>query len=273
MIRVVFIASGVVFACGYGYHRYQKHQWKKKYDARQDDEVLKRQLDACMDGVWSEPRQLIADIQVELAGPGEAAAQTPAGRMTEVTLTPQAQRNAWAAAKYLAAEGATEERDAAVRLMLQNNVAPRCDWSSGYTPYAYDPRFRDVYESAAAIMDLAELTLKYGERNPTSDNGALVSPGWVHRNPSPSAEAQSGDYVEVLVSRFSKNPKDEDRYSEWAWVRVDSTDGEHVTGTVTFDTPPGAQANPLRNTESHGFGAGTPAKVPRRCIHRVVHGR
>lgn len=273
MIGRVLIFSGVVFCCGYGWHRYQRRQWERRYHAEQNDEQRKRELDACMDGVWSEPRQLIADIRVGLSGPGEAAAETPAGRLVEVALTPQAQRNAWAAAQYLASEGATEDRDAAIRLILQNNVAPRCNWSAGYAPYVHDPRFRDVYESAGVVMDLAELSLKYGTATPIADKGALVAPGWVHKNPAPSAEARTGDYVEVLVSRYSQNPQDDDRYSEWAWVRVDSSDDDAVTGTVTFETPPGVQANPLRNTEGHGFGAGTPVTVPRRCIHRVVHGR
>lgn len=273
MIGRVIIFSGVLFACGYGYHRYQKNRWRREHEAYMSDEQRRRQMEECMDGVWSEPRQLIPDITTDLSGPGEPAARTAAGRMLEVTLTPQAQRNAWAAATHLASEGTTENRDQAIRLMLQNSIAPGCDWSQGYVPYAHDPRFRDVYESAGAILDLAELSRKYGNKNPLADAGALIAPGWVHRTPAPSAEVNTGDYVEIMVDRFSTNPQDDSRYAEWAWVRVDSVDADEVNGVVTFEAPPGAQPNPLRNTESHGFAAGTPVSVPRRCIHRVVHGR
>ena len=273
MLGRVIIISSVVFACGYGWHRHSRNKERRRQQANQSDEQVRRQMEACMEGVWSEPRQLIADIQSSLSGPGEAAAQTAAGRVSEVSLTPQAQRNAWAAGVYLAAEGGTEDRDAAIRLMLQNNVAPLCDWLRGYEPYAHDPRFRDVYESTGAILDLAELSLKYGSRNPLSGNGALIAPGWVHKNPAPSADVRQGDYVEVMVDRFSGSPTDDCRYAEWAWVRVDSSEPESVTGTVTFEAPPGAEANPLRNAESHGFSSGVAVAVPRRCVHRVVHGR
>lgn len=270
MLGQVLVISGVVFCCGYGWHRYQRNQWERRNAAWRDSAETRQRLDACMDGVWSEPRPLIADIDGELVGPAKVAAKTQAGRVMEVSLTPQAQRNAWISASYLAHEGATEDRESAIRLILQNNVAPGCDWSGGYAPYGHDARFRDVYESVGLVLDLAELSMKYGSE---ASGGALVAPGWVHKNPAPSADVRAGDYVEVMVDRFSDDPRDDCRYAEWAWIRVDSSQRDAVTGTVTFDAPPGAQANPLRNGESHGFIAGAPITVPRRCIHRVIHGR
>jgi len=270
--RVIFV-SGVIFCCGYGWHRYTRYKESERQRTWDTSEAARRQLDECMDGVWSEPRQLIADIQSELTGPAEAAATSIAGRIAEVSLTPQAQRNAWEAAKYLATEGLTEDRDGAVKRVLEA-TAGGCDWSQGYLPYASDPRFRDVWESAGTLLDLGELSLKYGRRGATEGNGALVTPGWVHKNPAPTADLRSGDFIEVLVDKFSPSPEDDSRYAEWAWVRVDNAlPGGDITGTVTHEAPPGAQANNLRNSESHGFGPGCPMAVPRHCVHRVVHGR
>lgn len=271
MIKVVLI-SGVVFGCGYAWHKWQRRRQQERDRYWESDSARRQDLDACMNGVWSEPRQLIADIVKELAGPAVPASETAAGRVLSVSLTPQAQRNAWASARYLANEGATEERDMAIRLALQNNVAPQCDWGRGVEAYAEDPRFRDVYESVGQILDLAELSGKYGAPQAVAEKGALLAPGWVHKNPAPSADVRAGDFVEVLVDRFSKDPTDDSRYAEWAWILVDSTDDD-LRGTVTYSAPPGAQANALRNTESHGFASGTPIAVPRRCVHRVIHGR
>lgn len=272
MIGRVLIFSGVVFSCGYAWHRYTKfrdEEQRRQYDT---SEAQRQQLEECIAGVWSEPRQLIADIQSGLAGPGEAASQSTAGRVVEVSLTPQAQRNAWEAAKYLATEGLTEDRDAAVKRVLAV-TAPGCDWSQGYMPYAQDARFRDVWESAGTILDLAELSHKYAPRSATTGNGTLVNPGWIHHNPAPSADLQTGDYIEVMLDKFSPDPGDDSRYAEWAWVRIDQATADVVTGCITHEAPPGGQANSLRNTESHGFGPGSPLSVPRNSIHRVVHGR
>lgn len=273
MIGKVIFFSGVLFCCGYGWHRYTRHQAAERRRRWDDSEARRKQLDESMEGIWSEPRQLIPDIQLELSGPAEAKATSTTGRLAETTLTPQAQRNAWEAAKYLSTEGMTEDRDGAVKRILSCSV-PGCDWSQGYTPYAQDSRFRDVWESAGLLLDLAELALKYGCRSSTAGNGAMVSPGWVHTNPAPTADLKAGDFVEVLVDKFSPSPEDDSRYAEWAWVRVDSVpSGRDITGTITHEAPPGAQANNLRNTESHGYGPGTPVSVPRRCVHRVIHGR
>jgi hypothetical protein len=273
MIGKVIFVSGVIFCCGYGWHRWTKYKSDERRRQWDDSDAKRRQLEQCMEGVWSEPRQLIPDIQHELSGPAEAAAVSSAGRVAEATLTPQAQRNAWQASKYLAAEGLTENRDGAIKTVLAA-TAPGCDWSRGYLPYAHYPRFRDVWESAGVILDLAELSLKYGKRSSTAGNGALVTPGWVHKNPAPTADLKPGDFVEVLVDKFSPSPEDDSRYAEWAWVRVDGAGvGEDINGTITYEAPPGAQANSLRNTESHGFGPGTPILIQRRCIHRVIHGR
>lgn len=271
MIKL-FLICGAVFGGGYAWHRYQRRREQEAQDGWDDEAARRQQYDACMQGVWSEPRQLIADIVQQLHGPAKTAAETATGRLVSVSLTPQAQRNAWASAIYLANEGATEARDAAIRLALQNNVAPRCDWSRGHEEYAVDPRFRDVYESVGQILDLAELAGKYGSTAAVANKGALVATGWVHRNPAPSAEVRPGDFVEVMVDRFCDDPTDDSRYAEWAWVLIDSV-GEVLHGTVTFAAPPGAQANALRNTESHGVGVGTPVAIPPRCVHRVIHGR
>lgn len=273
MLGKVIVISGVIFCCGYGWHRYSKYRNEERRREWDHGEAATAALEKCMDGVWSEPRQLIADIRRDLTGPAEAAALSSAGRIVEVSLTPQAQRNAWEAAKYLATEGLTEDRDDAVKRVLAA-TAPECDWSHGYLPYVSDARFRDVWESAGKLLDLGELALKYGNRSSTEGNGALVTPGWVHKNPAPAADLQAGDFVEILVDRFSPAPNDNSRYAEWAWIRVDGTCEAHdVTGTITYEAPPGAQANSLRNTESHGFGPGTAVRVPKCCIHRVVHGR
>jgi hypothetical protein len=271
MIGRIIVVSGVIFCCGFAWDRYRRRA--RAPGDGVDPGAEARFLEECLLGVWSEPRQLIADVQRDLAGPAQEAARH-ADRLVEVALTPQAQRNAWAAARHLATEGTTEDRAMSVRIILQHHVAPRCDWTGGYAPYQQDPRFRDVYESVALLLDLAELSLKYGDREPVQENGALVSPGWVHSNPAPSGDLRNGDFVEVLVDRYSSSPEDAGRYGEWAWVRLDSVSMEEaVVGVVTYDAPPGAAPNTLRNTESHGFGPGTPVTVPRRCIHRVVHGR
>jgi hypothetical protein len=273
MLGKVIVISGVVFCCGYGWHRYKKSQTEEERQQRDNSDAERRKLEECLEGIWSEPRQLIADIEQNLTGPAEAAAQSSAGRIVEVTLTPQSQRNAWEASKHLATEGRTQDRDQGIKYVLAA-TAPGCDWSRGYMPYASDARFRDVWESAGKILDLAELSLKYGNRSSTEGNGALVTPGWVHNNPAPTADLQSGDFVEVLVDRFSPSPEDEGRYVEWAWIRVDGASSDSdVTGTISYEAPPGAQANTLRNTESHGYSPGSPVTVPRHCIHRVVHGR
>ena len=91
--RVIFV-SGVIFCCGYGWHRYTRYKESERQRKWDTSEAARRQLDECMDGVWSEPRQLIADIQSELTGPAEAAATSIAGRMAEISLTPQTQKNA-----------------------------------------------------------------------------------------------------------------------------------------------------------------------------------
>ena len=270
----ILIVSGVVFCCGFAWDRRQRGRDRDRRRASETDESTRRALEECLKDVWSEPRQLIADVQRETVGPAESAARPMDGRIAEVSLTPQAQRDAWASAKHMASEGMTEDRQQALRMLLQHNVAPLCDWSNGYAPYQHDPRFRDVYESTALILDLAELSLKYGDATPTDGNGAVVAPGWIHCQPAPSGVVRTGDNVEFMVDRFSASPDDGSRYAEWAWIRVDAAPGgAGVTGVVTYDAPPGAQANTLRNTESHGFGPGTPVTVPRRCIHRVVNGR
>ena len=273
MVGKVIFFSGVIFCCGYGWHRWTKHKSEERRRQWDDSEAKRRQLEECLEGVWSEPRQLIADIQQELAGPAEAAAVSSAGRVVEATLTPQAQRNAWQASKYLATEGRTEDRDAAVKVVMAA-TAPGCDWSRGYLPYAQEPRFRDVWESAGTILDLAELSLKYGRRSSTAGNGAVVTPGWVHKSPAPTADLKPGDFCEILVDKFSPSPDDDSRYAEWAWLRVDGiVEGDQINGTITYEAPPGGQSNSLRNTESHGFGPGVAVLVPRHCIHRVIHGR
>lgn len=269
--RVLFV-SGVVFACGYGLHRYQRRkQWESERSAG-DRERQARELEECMLGVWSEPRDLIADVRQGLHGPADQAAHAANGRMLEVSLTPTAQRDAWSIAKYLSKEGRTQDRESAIRTMLQQIVAPGCDWSNGWQPYRNDPRFRDVYESTGNLLDLAELALKYAPRSTTAGRGALVCPGWVHEKPAPTADVRPGDFVEVMVDEYSEDPEYDSRHAEWAWVRVESLpkDGENVAGHVSLEAPPADEPNILRNTTQHGFDEGTAVLVPRRCVFRVA---
>lgn len=277
MLGRVIIVSGVIFGCGYAMHRYtRRKQWESEEEARRAREQ-RAALEECIKTVWSEPRALIADVQAELAGPASTAAHTSAGRQVEVPLTPQAQRNAWSIAKYLSSEGKTTNREVSIRMMMQEIVAPDCDWSQGWLPYRDDRRFRDVYEGAGLLLDLAELAGKYGVRVSTEGPGALVCPGWVHQAPAPTAGVRPGDFVEVMVDTHSVDPDDESRYAEWAWVRVTSISQEKdlkdvLAGVITLEAPPGAQSNVIANQDRHGFAPGVSLVVPRSCVYRVVQG-
>lgn len=274
MLGRVIIVSGVIFGCGYAMHRYtRRKQWESEEEARRAREQ-REALEECIKSVWSEPRALIADVEGELAGPAITAARTSAGRQAEVSLTPQAQRNAWSIAKYLASEGKTTNREVAIRTMMQQIVAPNCDWSQGWLPYRDDRRFRDVYEGAGLLLDFAELSGKYGARASTEGRGALVCPGWVHQAPAPTAGVRAGDFVEVMVDEYSDDPEDESRYAEWAWVRITSIspDKDMLAGVITLEAPPGAQSNVIANQERHGFAPGVSLVVSRSCVYRVVQG-
>jgi hypothetical protein len=234
-----------------------------------------RELEECIKGVWSEPRGLIADVQWEIDGPGSTAALTSAGRQVEVPLTPQAQRDAWSIATYLASEGRTEDRESSIRTMLQQLVAPGCNWANGWQPYQADRRFRDVYEAAGTLLDLAELSLKYAPRGATDGAGALICPGWVHQTAAPTKGARPGDYVEVMVDEFSADPDDDGRYVEWAWVKIQSIskDEKQLAGEITLESPPGAQSAVLEHSGRHGFRPGSSLVVPRGCVYRVIQGK
>lgn len=272
--RIIFI-SGVVFGCGYYIHRRQRQRMWDRMHSQQNTAESARALEECIKDVWSEPRPLIADVQAEVVGPGDTAAETSAGRMVELPLTPQAQRNAWSIAKYLSREGRTENREESIRTMMQQLVAPGCNWSNGWRPYQDDRRFRDTYEAAGVLLDLAELSLKYAPRGSTEGSGALVCPGWVHQTIAPSQGARPGDYIEVMVDEYSVNPNDDGRNAEWAWVKVQSIsdDGGALAGAVTLEAPPGAQSSVLQHSARHGYSPGTSVVVPRSCVFRVIQGK
>jgi hypothetical protein len=275
LIGRIIVTSAVIGTCGYMLHRYQRRKWWEGVHSQQRTAEHARELEECISGVWSEPRPLIADVQEGLDGPGETAAHSTNGRMVELPLTPQAQRNAWSIGTYLASEGRTENRESAIRTMLRQVVAPGCNWDQGWQPYKEDRRFRDVYEAVGAMLDLAELSSKYAPRSSTEGPGAMICPGWVHESPAPTAAVRTGDYVEILVDVFSGDPDEDTRFTEWAWVRVESVpkDGDVIGGTVTIEAPPGGQANVLAHSERHGFAPGTRVVVPRRCVFRVIQGK
>lgn len=274
----VFFFGGIVVGCGYAWHR---HQRRKAYDEarrRYEEEEYLRRLQECLDGIWSEPRPLIADIGSVLEGPGETAAISGSGRLVEIPLTPQAQRDAWSAVTFLATEGRTEDRERTIRLVLGETVAPACDWTQGWLPYQADPRFRDVYESVGILLDLAELSGKYGQASAQlqqNPQGAMLSPGWVHEKPAPTVDIRPGDFVEVLVDEYSPDPGAESRSADWAWVLVESAPPQHsaVAGTLMLEAPPGQYPHLLRHSDMHGFVPGTRVVVPRASIFRVIKGR
>jgi hypothetical protein len=248
--------------------------WERMHSQQRTAEQT-RELEDCIKGVWSEPRQLIADVLTEISGPGDTAAQTSAGRVVEVPLTPQAQRNAWSIATYLAREGRTENREAAIRTMMGQLVAPACDWSQGWLPYQNDRRFRDAYEASGTMLDLAELSMKYAPRTTTDGGGGLICPGWVHQTAAPTKGVRPGDYIEVMVDEFSTDPNDDGRHAEWAWVKVQSLskDTDRLAGEITLEAPPGGESSVLQHTASHGFQPGSSVVVPRDCVYRVIQGK
>lgn len=273
--RVVFV-SGVLIGCGYAWHRHQRNKEAERLQREYEEAERARRLEECLLGIWSEPRPLIPDIETALSGPGQTAAVTVSGRMTELSLTPQAQRDAWSAATFAATEGRTKDRERTIRLILQESVAPGCDWSQGWLPYQADPRFRDVYEAVGKLLDLAELSLKYSPRSDRDENprGAMISPGWVHERPAPAVDIRPGDYVEVLLDQYSADPDAESKHADWAWVRVESAPSDHdsVAGTISLDAPPGAYPNVLRYSDQHGFQPGTRLVVPRGSVFDVIKG-
>ncbi len=273
--RILFV-SGVVFGCGYALHRRRRQQERAEAEAHARAQARARAMEEAIAGVWSEPRPLIADVERSLRGPGQTAATIPAtGRRLEVPLTPQAQRDCWAAAEYLAMEGQTENREGTIRRILQGSVAPAVDWSDGFAPYRGDLRFRDVYEATGDLLDLAELSHKYGTGTEGKDKGGLVCPGWVHERGAPSADVRPNDYVEVLVSEYSPDPADDIAHAEWAWVKVAAVpkNDNAVAGAITLEAPPGGQSHVLKHSSLHGFEPGQNLVVPRSCIFAVVKGR
>jgi len=271
----VLIFSGVLFGAGWYWHSNQRRKlWERMNSTRRSADDA-RQLEECISGVWSEPRALIADVQTEIAGPADTAAQTSAGRMVELPLTPQGQRDAWSVAKHLSREGRTEDREAAIRTMMQQLVAPGCNWSNGWQPYQEDRRFRDVYEASGKLLDLAELSLKYAPRGSTEGAGAMICPGWVHKTSAPTKGVRPGDYIEVMVDEYSVDPDDDGGYAEWAWVKVQSIskDETEIGGEITMEAPPGAQSYVLEHTGRHGFSPGTTVVVPRTCVFRAIQGK
>jgi hypothetical protein len=266
--RIIFI-SGAVIGAGYLLDRHQRRREAEREAAAQDTEERRHQLNECMDGVWSEPRPLIPSVVGDLMSPGTEAAKHASGDLREVQLTPQAQHDAWVYARMLAEQGQTQDVQAATKTVL-GSVVPGCDWTEGYAPYASDHRFVDVWESTLMLVHLAELSSKYAKVTQTP--GAMVSPGWVGVPPAPTGTVRVGDYLEVLVDQAQNDPTADERFVEWAWVRVDKIEGDHFVGTFTNVTPPGDQPHELAHRESHGIDYGTVVKVPPTFVHRVIHG-
>lgn len=270
-IRIV-VVSGVIIACGYCLDRYQRRGAAQRATDERSAADRAKAMEACMAGVWSEARPLIADITSDLSGPGETAARTENGRMLELSLTPQAQRRAWAMAKYMAAEGQTSDPEGATSLMLQRAVAPECNWSEGWKPYEDDPRFQQVYESVRRLLQVADYSNKYAlPPAGTAGKGAFICPGWVHQAPAPTADLRPGDYVEVLLDAFSPEPEEVGRFTEWAWVQVTSVpaSGDAVAGTITLNAPAGEPQHNVRFGKHHGYEVGSSVVVPRRCVFRL----
>lgn len=273
MIGKIFFFSIGCFGVGYWLHqRSTRAEWEA---ARAEQEAAERaaSLARALDGVWSDSRPLIADVQNDLAGPGPSAATTSSGRMVEVPLTPRAQRNVWTHATHAAREGLAKDRQATVREIL-SAVAPACDWSGGWEPYEADGRFRDVYEACERMLDVAECSLKYAP-GASPDSPSLVCPGWVHERPAPCGDLRPGDWVEVMLDAYSVDPDDDSRNADWAWVRVDSVPptGSSVAGTVMLEAPPGEQPNVLAHSAAHKVNPGSQIVVPRGAIFRVVQGK
>lgn len=272
MIWHVVVISGCVGAVGYWLHqrtlREQYEQARAQHEAAERAQRLARSLD----GVWSEPRAIISDVRSDVVGPGKTAAQTSAGRMVDLPLTPQAQRTVWSSAAHAAREGIAKDRDRTVRQILQGMV-PECDWTNGWEPYAEDDRFRDVYEACGRLLDVAECSFKYAR---SGDGPALICPGWVHEKPAPTGDLHPGDWVEVMLDDYTVDPNDEGMSADWAWVRVESVapgPDAPVAGTVSMDAPPGHQPNLIRNSAAHGVTPGSQIVVPRRAVFRVVQGK
>lgn len=269
----ILIVGGLLGTCGYAAHEWRRRREVQARD-RAAEQARARMLEECLDGVWSERRPLIADVTNDLEGPADTKAHSDNGRLVEVWLTPVAQRGAWAMARFLATEGQTQDREGAIQAILSLAVAPRCDWSQAWRLYE-DERFKAVYEGVTLLLDLAELSLKYAPRGTAAGRGAVLSPGWVHEQPVPTADVRPGDYIEVLLDEFSADPDDDSRHAEWAWVRVESIAkaSDALVGSITHDAPPGKHPNLQRNTVQHGFGDGNQVSIPRRCIFCVVPGR
>lgn len=272
MIGRFVIISACLSGVGLWLHRRTQRSEYERARAQHEAAARAERLARSLDGVWSEPRPVISDIRGEIVGPGKTAAQTNAGRMVDLPLTPQAQRTIWASAAHAAREGIAKDRDRTARQILQL-VAPECDWTQGWQPYGEDPRFRDVYEACQRLIDIAECSFKYAR---SGDGPALICPGWVHEKPAPTGDLVAGDWVEVMLDDYTVDPSDEGTNADWAWVRIESAPPgaeSPVAGTVSMDAPPGQQPNLIRNSAAHGVQPGQHIVVPRRAIYRVVQGK
>jgi len=267
--RILFISAGV-FGVGYAWHSYVRNRDASERATRDAETERRAQMDQCIGAIYSEPRPLIEDIKVDLQGPGVEAATATTGRLVEIPLTPQAQRDVWKFARFLSEQGTTKQAPQVTMTILEKLVAPDCDWSDGFVPYQDDPRFRQVWEAVSDIVNIAELSNKYYPIQGTS--GALVAPGWTYNRPAPAGDVRVGDYLEVMIDRESENVQDPGNFTEWAWVRVDKVGPDFFEGKVVNSAPPSEQPHPLTKSGSHGVTAGQKVLVPSRFIFNVVHG-
>jgi hypothetical protein len=269
----IIILGGVCFGVGYVLHEREKRSRWERAQADRDHAERAARIKSALDGVWSEPRPLIADLQSQIDGPGHMAATSDVtGRTLEVPLTPASQRAAWSAARHYALEGETADREATIARILQQSVVPSVEWNGGWQEIDHDRRFREVYECVGQILDIAECSCKYGPRHGEA-RGALVFPGWVHERPAPTADLRVGDFVEVMIDAYSDDPEDEGRTAEWAWVKVESIHddkSEAVAGRISMDPPTGQQPHVIAHTAKHGFRPADPIVVPRAAIFRVL---
>jgi hypothetical protein len=269
----ILIVSGVVIACGYAYDRYQRRAASQRDSDLLNTSEARKLLERLTDGVWSEPRPLIEDIQVELVGPGQTHAGTGSGRVMEVSLTPRAQFALWRFVTLAADEGLTENIDEATAMALVMAIDMKYDVALRTPALVTEPHIAAIVDSTRKLIELAELSRKYGVKpGAAASKGALICPGWVHERSAPTHDVRPGDHVELLVDRYSPEPGDDGQFMEWAWGLVTSANpaADSIVVTVESGAPAGEAVHVLRFGEHHGYRPGASVTVPRRCVFRVI---
>jgi len=144
-----------------GYTYYQRN--KKKGTGNQIGGGTAPTTDpSCLNGVYQATAILSEKIRSEL----HPAAMMLAENVGPINFNANVQYPAWTYALYLADQartGSTMTRDDMIQNMLQNAVAPSCDWSHRLDIYQPGmPQF-DVWEGTGRMLDVAMAQLSQAQ--------------------------------------------------------------------------------------------------------------